>query len=149
MVKGPHAHPATGRVVLEGSDVIAGMGEAVVVAVGRQTRLGSIAASLNCTPDQESPLGARLGKVLQVAGPVAVLGGTVIAGAGLYYGLGTLAEMVTLGVVSGLNADSLWPALAGRRGPGRRFAAPGRSKGPGSAAGGHRGPGSGRYRLRR
>ena len=147
VVKGPHAHPATRRVVLEGSDVIAGMGEAIVVAVGRQTRLGTIAASMNCTPVQESPLGTRLGKVLDVAGPVAVIGGVVITGAGLFYGLGTLAEMVTLGVVSGTQRHSLRTALAGRRRPGCRFAAAGPAKCSGAAPGRHRGSGTSRHRL--
>jgi magnesium-transporting ATPase (P-type) len=114
VLKGPHAQPPSNRIVLQGSDVIAGMGEAVVIAVGRQTRLGALAAALNCATDQESPLDTRLGRVLRIAGPLAVAGGTVVGGAGLIHGLGGLAEMITLGVVSGLNAIPYGlPLLAG------------------------------------
>jgi len=65
-------------VVLEGSDVVAGVGQAVVVAVGRQTLLGATAAALATGESGESPLGARLTKMLGQMMPVAV-GGSILA----------------------------------------------------------------------
>ena len=59
--KGLDESNESGRVVLEGSDVVVGTGRAVVVAVGRQTRLGAAAAALNVERDEDSPMGARLG----------------------------------------------------------------------------------------
>jgi calcium-translocating P-type ATPase len=114
-----------GRVVLEGSDVLVGTGRAVVVAVGRHTRLGATAAALNVGREEESPLGARLGQILQIALPVAAGGGLLAGLAGLVYG-GAPLNMLTLGVTTGLSAipEGL-PLLAGvgQAGVARRLAA--------------------------
>ena len=48
-----------GRIVLEGSDVVVGTARAVVVAVGRQTRLGATAAALNVGRGDHSPMARR------------------------------------------------------------------------------------------
>jgi calcium-translocating P-type ATPase len=66
------------RVVLEGSDVVAGVGQAVVVAVGRQTLVGATAAALATGESGQSPLGARLTKMLGQMMPVAA-GGSILA----------------------------------------------------------------------
>jgi hypothetical protein len=55
--KGPDEFTDIGRIVLEGSDVVSGTGRAVVVAVGRQTRLGATAAALDVDRSPFSPLG--------------------------------------------------------------------------------------------
>jgi magnesium-transporting ATPase (P-type) len=89
--------------VLEGTDVVAGTGRAVVVAVGRRTRLGTTASALGANTQVESPLGARLARVLRVGVPVAFTGGLVTAGAAAFYGVGTLSASATLGVTTFLS----------------------------------------------
>jgi magnesium-transporting ATPase (P-type) len=113
VVKAPDADGEGGRVVLEGSDVAVGTGRAVVVAVGRQTRLGATAAALALERDEDSPLGARLGRILRIAVPVAAGGGVLAGLAGLLYG-GAPLNMLTLGVTTFLSAipEGL-PLLAG------------------------------------
>ncbi len=72
------------RVVLEGSDVTAGSGRAVVVAVGRDTRMGATAAALAGDETQgQSPLTARLHRLLGQFLPLAAAGGAIVATAGL------------------------------------------------------------------
>jgi magnesium-transporting ATPase (P-type) len=109
----PVQETGAARIVLEGSDVITGTARAVVVAVGRQTRLGATAAALTIDADEESPLGARLGQILNLALPVAGVGGLVTGLAGLAWG-GAPAAMLTLGVTTALSAipEGL-PLLAG------------------------------------
>jgi calcium-translocating P-type ATPase len=114
VVKGPHEAGDHNRIVLEGSDVTVGMGRAVVVAVGRHTRLGATAAAMNATGERESPLGARLARVLRVALPVAVTGGFITGAAELFHTGGALTQMITLGVTTALSTipEGL-PILAG------------------------------------
>lgn len=102
------------RIVLEGSDVVVGTGRAVVVAVGRYTRLGATAAALSVRTETESPLGARLARVLRVALPVAVTGGAITGVAEFLYTGAPVAEMVTLAVTTALSTipEGL-PILAG------------------------------------
>jgi len=102
------------RIVLEGSDVVVGSGRAVVVAVGRYTRLGATTAAMNIHTERESPLGARLARVLRVALPVAITGGVITGVAEFAYTGGALADMVTLAVTTALSTipEGL-PILAG------------------------------------
>ena len=73
-----------GRVVLEGSDVVVGTGTAVVVAVGRQTRMGATAAALAMDEARRiTPLSARLNRMLQQVLPVAGAGGAIVAASGI------------------------------------------------------------------
>jgi magnesium-transporting ATPase (P-type) len=113
VVKGPDEWIESARVVLEGSDVLVGTGRAVVVAVGRQTRLGSTAAALSIDRLEDSALGARLGQILKVALPVALGGGVAAGLVGLLYGRQALGQL-TLGVTTALSAvpEGL-PLLAG------------------------------------
>ena len=62
VTKGPAEPDDHKCIVLEGSEVVVGSGRAVVVAVGRQTRLGATAAAMDVSADRESPLGARLAR---------------------------------------------------------------------------------------
>ncbi|HYW09107.1 MAG TPA: HAD-IC family P-type ATPase [Longimicrobium sp.] len=72
------------RVVLEGSDVVVGTGTAVVVAVGRQTRMGATAAALAMDEARRvTPLSARLNRMLQQVLPVAGAGGAIVAISGI------------------------------------------------------------------
>ena len=101
--KGPSDAVESARIILEGSDVVAGTGKAVVVAVGRRTRLGATAAALNVERSEESPMGTRLGRILHIALPVAGIGGALAGLAGLIYG-DPLAAQATVAVTTALAA---------------------------------------------
>jgi magnesium-transporting ATPase (P-type) len=113
VIKGPDEAGDADRIVLEGTDVVAGTGRAVVVAVGRHTRMGATAASLNVERQEESPMGTRLGQILRLALPVAFGGGALAGLAGLLYG-GSATVQLTVGVTTALSAipEGL-PLLAG------------------------------------
>ena len=68
VAKQPEAATPESRIVLEGSDVVVGTGRAVVVAVGRQTRLGATAAALSLDETRGKPLRAPPGPAA-AAGP--------------------------------------------------------------------------------
>jgi calcium-translocating P-type ATPase len=125
VAKGPEENGDADRIVLEGTDVVAGTGRAVVVAVGRHTRMGATAASLNVERQGESPMGTRLGQILNLALPVAFGGGALAGLAGLLYGAAPTAQL-TVGVTTALSAipEGL-PLLAGvgQAGVGRRLSA--------------------------
>src|SRR5260370_35184677 len=70
------------RIVLEGSDVTTGTGDAVVVAVGRQTRMGATAAALSADEMEKSPLGVRLNRLLRVLLPRSIGGGGIVLPSG-------------------------------------------------------------------
>jgi magnesium-transporting ATPase (P-type) len=125
VLKGPEMQGAERRIILQGSDVIAGSGVGVVVAVGRQTRLGTMLAARRAGPHAEAPLEARLEQVLRLALPVAAAGGVVTGLAGLIHG-GAPAALLTLGVTAALSAipDTLsLLAGVGQAGVVRRLAA--------------------------
>ncbi len=114
----PVSKSATGgnpesRVVLEGSDVTVGSGRAVVVAVGADTRMGATAAALRTLEREESPLAARLNRMLVQALPVAAAGGAVVALSGLAWRRPAFAQ-VALGASTAVAAvpEGL-PLLAG------------------------------------
>jgi calcium-translocating P-type ATPase len=125
VAKGPEANGDADRIVLEGTDVVAGTGRAVVVAVGRHTRMGATAASLNVERQVESPMGTRLGQILRLALPVAFGGGVLAGLAGLLYGAVPVTQL-TVGVTTALSAipEGL-PLLAGvgQAGVARRLSA--------------------------
>jgi calcium-translocating P-type ATPase len=82
--KAPTGRNDTDRIVLEGSNVTTGRGKAVVVAVGRQTRMGATTAALSSVETtDESPLGARLGRLLHILLPLSVIGGGIVIVSGL------------------------------------------------------------------
>jgi magnesium-transporting ATPase (P-type) len=125
VAKGTEAPSDADRIVLEGTDVVAGTGRPVVVAVGRHTRMGATAASLNVERQEDSPMGTRLGQILRLALPVAFGGGALAGAAGLLYG-GAAATQLTVGVTTALSAipEGL-PLLAGvgQAGVARRLSA--------------------------
>jgi calcium-translocating P-type ATPase len=87
---------AAARVLLEGSGVVAGSGRAVVVAVGRMTRLGATAAAIAETEVPESPLSRRLARLLRDSLPIIVAGGMMVTVAGVLRG-GRLATQLAIG----------------------------------------------------
>ncbi|MDP9358658.1 MAG: cation-transporting P-type ATPase, partial [Chloroflexota bacterium] len=91
--KAPDAETDGARVVLEGSDITVGTGRAVVVAVGSDTRMGATGAALALDDVGQSPLGARLNRMLRQVLPVAVGGGLIVALSGLARGLPLLPQL--------------------------------------------------------
>lgn len=94
LAKGPSGGADASRVVLEGSDVVVGTARGVVVAVGPDTRLGSIAAALNLDEAPSSPLATRLSRMLRQLLPLIATGGAIVTAAGVLRGdplLGQLA----------------------------------------------------------
>lgn len=75
----------TSRVILEGSDITVGTGQAVVVAVGENTRMGAtVAATIAMNgKGQENPLDMRLGQLLHQVLPLTAAGGAIVTGVGL------------------------------------------------------------------
>jgi calcium-translocating P-type ATPase len=125
VTKGPEESNPADRIVLEGTDIVAGTGRAVVVAVGRHTRMGATAAALNVERQDESPMGTRLGQILRLALPVAFGGGALAGLAGLVYGAAPVMQL-TVGVTTALSAipEGL-PLMAGvgQAGVARRLSA--------------------------
>ncbi|HMJ37166.1 MAG TPA: HAD-IC family P-type ATPase [Baekduia sp.] len=101
------------HVVLEGTDVTAGTGHAVVVAVGAGTRMGAIAAALGEDARGPSALDDRLGQIMWRALPFIALGGALVTVPGIAFGrpvvqqLALGASLATAAVPEGL------PVLAG------------------------------------
>ncbi|MEJ7758718.1 MAG: HAD-IC family P-type ATPase [Gemmatimonadaceae bacterium] len=72
------------RVVLAGSDVTLGTGQAVVTAVGPDTLMGAaIAAMAAGSPSRQTPLTTRLHQMLRQVLPIAGAGGGIVAVSGL------------------------------------------------------------------
>lgn len=72
------------RVVLAGSDILVGTGQAVAVAVGPSTRMGATVAALAVDDAAgKTPLTTRLHHMLRQVLPVAGIGGGIVAAAGL------------------------------------------------------------------
>jgi cation-transporting P-type ATPase I len=124
VAKGPDELTDAARVVLEGSDVLVGSGRAVVVAIGRNTRMGAIAEALKTPGLERSPLNDRLAQVLRLALPLAVGGGALAIGFGLLRGQ-PMVPQLTLGLTTALSVipEGL-PLLAGtgQAGVARRLA---------------------------
>ncbi len=101
--KAPTGGTAASRILLEGSDVTSGTGRAVVVAVGRHTRMGATAAALALDETKESPLGARLSRLLRQTLPLAAIGGAIVTTSGLLRN-GALAPQLAIGASLALAA---------------------------------------------
>jgi calcium-translocating P-type ATPase len=113
------------QMVLEGSNVAAGSGRAVVVAVGRQTRLGAMAAALALDEVQQSPLGARLGRLLWESLPLTAVAGAVVVGSGLLRGQSLMSQLAVGGSLALAAVPEGLPMLSGvgQAGAARRLAA--------------------------
>jgi cation-transporting P-type ATPase I len=101
--KAPIGGTDASRTVMEGSDVTTGTGHAVVVAVGRQTRMGATAAALSTGEMEQSPLGVRLNRMLRVLLPLSIGGGGIILASGFLRRI-PLASLLTIGMTTILAA---------------------------------------------
>ncbi|MCI0458820.1 MAG: HAD-IC family P-type ATPase [Gemmataceae bacterium] len=112
------------RIVLEGSDVLVGTGRAVIVAVGRHTRLGATAAALAMDEREQSPLGARLSRLLWQSLPLTLAGGGLVMVAGLVRGRPLLGELAVGASIALAAVPEGLPLLAGmgQAGVARRLA---------------------------
>jgi calcium-translocating P-type ATPase len=101
------------RIVLEGSDVTVGTATAVVIAVGRGTRMGATAAAVALEETRSSPLGQRLGRMFSEGLPVIIAGGALVTAGGLLWGR-PLVPQLALGASIAIGAvpEGL-PLLAG------------------------------------
>ncbi|MFT4040874.1 MAG: cation-transporting P-type ATPase, partial [Thermomicrobiales bacterium] len=75
VAKGPDAASEADRIILDGSDVVAGTGRAIVVAVGPKTRMGATAAAMTMEREGTSPLDFHLNRILKLAIPTSVATG--------------------------------------------------------------------------
>ncbi|MGH2510892.1 MAG: HAD-IC family P-type ATPase, partial [Ktedonobacteraceae bacterium] len=112
------------RILLEGSDVTTGIGRAVVVAVGRHTRMGATAAALSIEETRQSPLGVRLSRMLFQLLPLSITGGALVVGSGLLWGYPLAALLATGATIALASAPEGLPILAriGEAGVARRLA---------------------------
>jgi len=133
--KGADGGTDESRVVLEGSDITVGAGRAVVVAVGRDTRLGATAAALSIDEAETSPLGARLAHMFRQVLPLVGAGGAIVVASGLLRGqalLPTLAVGASIAIaavpeglplLAGVGQAAVARRLAGRNALVRRLGA--------------------------
>ncbi len=113
VTKAPEGGSDASRIVLEGSDVTTGRGRAVVVAVGKDTRLGATAAALALDDAPQSPLGIRLGRLMQQFLPLAGVGGALVVGAGLLRGQALLPQLAVGATIALASVPEGLPLLAG------------------------------------
>lgn len=125
----PVAKTSTGgsdvsHIVLAGSDVTTGTGRAVVIAVGRQTRMGATTAALAVDENEQSPLGVRLSRLLRLSLPISIGGGILVILAGLLRGQPTGALIATGATLALTAVPEGLPVLArvGEAGVARRLA---------------------------
>src|SRR5436305_1710932 len=111
--KAPDADDPPSRIVLEGSDVTVGSGQAVVVAVGEGTRLGATAAALAVEDTRESPLGERLDRLFRQGMPAVLGGGLLVAAAGIAWGGAPLTQLTVGASVAVAAVPEGLPLLAG------------------------------------
>ena len=101
VAKAPDAGSDANRIVLDGSDITTGTGRAVVVAVGRQTRMGATAAALSTEETEQSPLGTRLSQLLRLILPISIGGGALVILSGVLRGR-SMASVITTGATLAL-----------------------------------------------
>jgi len=135
ITKAPDGATDANRIVLAGSDVTVGTGLAVVVAVGRSTRMGATAAALALDETRASPLGVRLNRLLRQVLPIAAVGGVVVLVSGLLRGGAWLPQLAIgasiaiaavpegLPLLAGVGEAAVARRLAGRKALVRRLAA--------------------------
>ncbi len=122
--KDPSGPTDASRIVLEGSDVTSGNGRAIVVAVGRQTRMGATAAALSSDEIEESPLGVRLSRMLRVILPLTLAGGAIVVLSGLLWRRPLASQLATGVTIALAGVPEGLPLLArvGEAGVARRLA---------------------------
>jgi cation-transporting P-type ATPase I len=85
VVKQVDGGSAESHVLLAGCDVTVGSGEAVAVAVGRETRIGATATALELAGDRRGALDERLSRMLRQALPVSLAGGVCVLAGGFLW----------------------------------------------------------------
>ena len=103
VVKSPEGGEEASRIVLEGSDVTTGSGRALVVAVGRGTRMGATAASLASETRAPSPLDHKLNGVLGRSLPWSLGAGALVAASAVLRGA-PIASQAALGASVAVSA---------------------------------------------
>ncbi|MEO7021807.1 MAG: HAD-IC family P-type ATPase, partial [Ktedonobacteraceae bacterium] len=122
--KAPTGGTDASRILLEGSDITTGIGRAIVVAVGRHTRMGATTAALSVEETRQSPLGVRLSRMLFQLLPFSITGGALVVGSGLLWGHPLAALLATGATIALASAPEGLPILAriGEAGVARRLA---------------------------
>ncbi len=103
VTKTPDGADDNNRILLEGSDVTTGAGQAVVVAVGRNTRMGAMAAAMAVGEDGTSPLDQRLNAMLRQSLPWSIGAGVLVTVSALLRGQ-TLISQAALGASVAVSA---------------------------------------------
>ncbi|CAN0304340.1 unnamed protein product, partial [Phaeothamnion confervicola] len=111
--KSPRGGFESSRIVLAGTDVVVGKARAVVVATGRQTRLGAMAAALNQDEASASPLGQKLGELFRRYLPYPILGAGLTVAAGAFFGRPLLPQLATAASIAVAALPEGLPMLAG------------------------------------
>jgi cation-transporting ATPase I len=113
VAKSAHNGTDASRVVLEGTDVTAGTGRAVVVAVGADTRMGAIAAALREDGRGPSVLDERLGRIVWRALPFILLGGVAATVSGIAAGRPAVQQLALGASIAIAAVPEGLPLLAG------------------------------------
>jgi calcium-translocating P-type ATPase len=113
VTKAPDADDPAARIVLEGSDVTVGSGQAVVVAVGDRTRMGATAAALTVQDTRESPLGERMDRLFRQGMPAVIAGGLLVTVAGIAWGGSPVTQLAVGASVAVAAVPEGLPLLAG------------------------------------
>jgi calcium-translocating P-type ATPase len=103
VAKSPRGGTDASRIVLEGTDVVAGTGRAVVVAVGEETRMGATTAVLAANGDGESALTMRLDQIFRRSLPAMLAGGALVTVSGVLWRR-SAASQLALGTTVALGA---------------------------------------------
>ena len=101
------------RILLAGTDVTVGTARAVAVSVGKDTRMGALAAALAHETNGQTPLGQRLSILFREGIPIIGASGALVTVSGLLWGRPLLPQLA-LGVSAAVAAlpEGL-PLLAG------------------------------------
>ena len=91
--KGASGGTDASRIFLAGTDVTVGTARAVAVAVGKDTRMGALAAALAHEADGQTPLGQRLSRMLRQGVPIIVASGALVTVSGLLWGRPLLPQL--------------------------------------------------------
>ena len=91
--KGASGGTDASRVVLAGTDVTVGTARAIAVAVGKDTRMGALAAALAHEANGQTPLGQRLSLMLRQGLPIIAASGGLITVSGVLWGRPLLPQL--------------------------------------------------------
>jgi cation-transporting P-type ATPase I len=101
------------RILLEGSDVLAGQGKAIVVAVGSGTRMGTTTAAVLTRAARENVLSRSLNDLFWRILPLTLVSGAVVSLGGLLRGRPPLGALLSGGSIALAALPEALPLLAG------------------------------------